>query len=64
MLIHTQLSPSLGLRLLGTLAQPLPHTPETGNKAKTHHVPAQMLLFSERRHIYDLSKASELLNAL
>lgn len=42
----------------------LPHAPETGNKAKTHHVPAQILLFSEGRHIHDPSKASELLNAL
>lgn len=64
MLISTQLSPSLGPRLLGILAQHLPHAPETGNKAKTHHAPAQILLFSEGRHIHDLSKASELLNAL
>lgn len=62
MLISTQLAPSPGPRLLGILAQPLPHAPETGNKAKTHHAPAQ-ILFSEGRHIHDLSKASELLNA-
>lgn len=42
---------------------PPPYT-KTGNKAKTHNVPAPILLFSEGRHIYDLSKASELLNAL
>lgn len=64
MLIYTQLSPFLEPRLLGDIGTTPPPYIKTGNKAKTHNVPAQILLFSEGRHIYDLSKASELLNAL